>query len=328
MKLVELNRLNMNTKRNRIVTIFIGMWCLGTMVCWGQPSGIDRECSLAVGGTTRSYLLHVPQSCPTNCALVMVFHGGGGRASGMQRISEMDRVADKHGFVVVYPQGLNHVWNDGGSDLGQRPPRDDIGFVRELVKDVNRKVSINSRQVYACGFSNGGALTSRLTLEAPDLIAAGAIIGSGLYVKHLQTHPNPKPMPVLFIEGTDDPCHPYKGGETTGPRMGGIFHGGHYGMVLSTDDVVSFWRKINGCDSKPEVIELPHKTEDKTSTIYKQWTGTAGNDVAEYIVQGGGHCWPGGLQYFPVDVIGKTSYDFDASEAIWRFFEQHHRNQQ
>jgi polyhydroxybutyrate depolymerase len=286
--------------------------------------------ALRSGGLERLCIVYVPPSYDENrpAPIVLVFHGGGGRASGMREFSSMDRVADEHGFVVIYPQGLNRVWNDGGSDLGQRPPRDDIVFVRELIKDVGRKVSVNSRQVFACGFSNGGALTARLILEAPDLIAAGAMVGSGLYVKQLHDHPHPKPMPVLFIEGTDDPCHPYKGGEAIGPRMDGMFKGENHGVVLSTDDVVSFWLRVNSCEGKPEVIALPHKTRDHTSTTYKQWTGAAGNDVAAYIVQGGGHCWPGGLQYFPVNVIGKTSYDFDASEAIWRFFERHQRHKQ
>jgi polyhydroxybutyrate depolymerase len=325
--------------RKSTMTLFrcLGLLLVGFISACVEPNAAARPdeqrlgpgehvLTLTSGGLERLTIVYVPPSYDgkKSVPMVILFHGGGGRASGIRRISSMDRVADTHGFVVVYPQGLNRVWNDGGSDLGQRPPRDDIGFVRELVKDVSRKVSVNSRQVFACGFSNGGALTARLILEAPDLLAAGAMVGSGLYAKQMQDHPHPKPMPVLFIEGTQDPCHPYQGGEAIGPRMDGLFKGEHHGVVLSSDAVVSFWRKTNGCEGKPEVIELPHKTRDNTSTTYRRWTGASGNDVAEYIVQGGGHCWPGGLQYFPVAVIGKTSYDFDASEAIWQFFERHH----
>jgi len=290
----------------------------------------EHALTLNSGGLERLYIVYVPPSYDGKkpVPIVILFHGGGGRASGIRTISSMDRVADTNGFVAVYPQGLNRVWNDGGSDLGQRPPRDDIGFVRDLVKDVSRKISVNSRQVFACGFSNGGALTARLTLEAPDLIAAGAMVGSGLYAKQLLDHPNPKPMPVLFIVGTEDPCRPYKGGEAIGPRMAGVFKGEGHGVVLSSDEVVAFWRKVNGCEGAPETIELPRKTRDSTSTTFRQWTGAYGNDVAAYVVQGGGHCWPGGLQYVPVSVIGKTSDDFDASEAIWRFFERHQRCKQ
>ncbi len=294
---------------------------------WGQTPGVDTERFLTVGGIARSYWLHVPAPRPTNAALVLVFHGGGGQAQGMRAITAMNRVADQHGFVVAYPQGLGRVWNDGGSDLGQTPPRDDVAFVRQLVVAIAPQASIDTNRVFACGFSNGGALTARLALEASDLIAAGAMVGSGLYLKQQQAHPNPPPLPVLFIEGTDDPCHPYNGGEAIGPRIGGIYKGEPHGLCLASDAVISFWRKVNGCADEPAVTGLPHKTSDRTSTTCQRWMGKNGNDVELYIVHGGGHCWPGGLQYFPVSVIGKTTYDFAASEVIWRFFENHPRHQ-
>jgi len=51
--------------------------------------------------------------------------------------------------------------------------------------------------------------------------------------------------------------------------------------------------------------------------------GGGANDarVALYVVEGGGHAWPGGEQYLPDWVIGKTVRDIDATEIIWRFFD-------
>jgi polyhydroxybutyrate depolymerase len=37
-------------------------------------------------------------------------------------------------------------------------------------------------------------------------------------------------------------------------------------------------------------------------------------------VIGGGHTWPGGIQYLPASLIGRSSRDFSASDAIWEFF--------
>jgi len=45
--------------------------------------------------------------------------------------------------------------------------------------------------------------------------------------------------------------------------------------------------------------------------------------VVLYATGGGGHTWPGGLQYFPESIIGKTSREFNASEIIWQFFREH-----
>jgi len=43
-------------------------------------------------------------------------------------------------------------------------------------------------------------------------------------------------------------------------------------------------------------------------------------EVVLYAVEGGGHTWPGGIQYLPEFVIDKTSREFNVSEVIWEFF--------
>jgi polyhydroxybutyrate depolymerase len=151
------------------------------------------------------------------------------------------------------------------------------------------------------------------------------MVDGGLYVRHKEQHPNPKPIPVMIIQGTDDPCFPYKGGQTHGPNIGGsrMFRGQPHGISMSTDEALSFWCLVNHCRSTPQTNLIPHVSQDHTSTTYELFSGAEGNDVAAYIVTGGGHCWPGGRQYFPVSVIGKTTNDFSASEAIWQFFAAH-----
>jgi polyhydroxybutyrate depolymerase len=202
------------------------------------------------------------------------------------------------------------VWNDGGSDLlDGKEPRDDVAFLRKLVDDVALQVPIDRTKVFACGLSNGGSMASRLALEDRDLVAGVAVVGAGLYKKHLQMSQHPQPIPLLFIEGTADPCFPYKGGLTTAPKISGtVFKGDHHGEVLSNEEAIAFWRKVNGCSEDGEANTLPHRTGDALSTLWKRWRGKNGNDVAALIVEGGGHCWPGGVQYLPASVIGKTTF--------------------
>jgi polyhydroxybutyrate depolymerase len=278
----------------------------------------DSEHAVTVDRLLRAYVLHVPANHPHNSALVMVFHGGGGHNTSTEAITRMNSVADEHGFVVAYPQGLFTTWNDGGSNLGQRPTRDDVTFTRQMVDDIARQIPIDKKQVFACGFSNGAMFATRLALEAPDLIAAAAMVEGGLMQKHLEEHPNPKPISILIIAATADPCFPFDGGETTAPKTGQ-----HCGVAVSASDAIEFWRKIDSCRAPAHISEVPHTVQDNITTTYKFWDGSDGFDVAEYIVTNGGHCWPGGIQYFPVDLIGKTTYDFSASEAIWRFFAAH-----
>src|SRR5258706_13749109 len=81
-----------------------------------------EERAVIVGGIERSYLLYVPAAVQSPAPVVMVFHGGGGRAQGIMQTTGMNEVADQHRFVAGYPQGLGFglrrgprgTWNTGG----------------------------------------------------------------------------------------------------------------------------------------------------------------------------------------------------------------------
>ena len=48
-----------------------------------------------------------------------------------------------------------------------------------------------------------------------------------------------------------------------------------------------------------------------------------GGEVVNYTVKGGGHTWPGGVQYMPKFVVGSVNNDFSGSAAIVEFFSTH-----
>ena len=88
------------------------------------------------GDVERQYVLHLPEDLPENAPLVFFLHGYHGNARNYAKMG-MSRVADKHGFAVVYPQGkpdrrdVPH-WNArlNISDI------DDVGFLTALAKDL------------------------------------------------------------------------------------------------------------------------------------------------------------------------------------------------
>src|SRR5689334_8670833 len=83
-----------------------------------------RAGRLDVGGRARSYLLHVPPQLTTPVALVVNLHGGGGQGRSAEGLSSYDAVADAHGFLVVYPDGIDENWADGRG--ASRPDRDHV----------------------------------------------------------------------------------------------------------------------------------------------------------------------------------------------------------
>ena len=131
-----------------------------------------------------------------------------------------------------------------------------------------------------------------------------------------------RPVSVLAINNTEDPLVPYEGGEIIGG-----FRKIKLGKVLSVDESIAFWIERNMCSATPVVTEEPDlDPKDGTRVTRKDYiNGTDGTEVILYSVEGGGHTWPGGIQYLPAWIIGKTCKDFDANEVIWSFFKNHSR---
>jgi len=53
--------------------------------------------------------------------------------------------------------------------------------------------------------------------------------------------------------------------------------------------------------------------------------GAQGKEVVVYVIDGGGHTWPGAWQYLPVFMVGKASQNMDATKVIGEFFQKHRR---
>ena len=277
---------------------------------------IARAETIGVGGVTRSYVAHVPQKLPAHPALVLAFHGHGGNGAGMERLSGLDAPADRNGFIVVYPDGMNHGWNDGRS-IGSHA--DDTGFVTALIAAFAKQYAIDPHRVYAAGFSNGATFTQVLGCRFADRFAAIAPVeGTMPAIDRAGCRPQ-RALSVLEIGGTADPIMPFAGGQITLP----IF--GQRGEVLSVADTVAFWASNAGCARAPAVFQLPAvEPADGTSVTRKTFPGCRGaTGVVEYDITGGGHTWPGGRPYFSERIIGKTSNQLDAAATIAAFFLAH-----
>ncbi len=291
---------------------------VGTTVLAHDFSGV-----IIHDGLRRSYIVHVGVSCDRKMAapLAIVLHGGGGTGEGMVKLTGFNAVADKEGFIVVYPDGIDRHWNDGrgvGWYRAHTEDIDDVGFISTLIDELSRKLSVDTKRVYATGISNGGMMSYRLGCELSEKITAIAAVTASLAVNKVKEWSPSRPMPVLIIAGTADPLVPWEGGDI---RLGGRT----YGTVVSVPDTVKFWVEKNGCVARPVVRRLPDsEPNDGTSVRRETYSGCrSGAEVVLYAVEGGGHTWPGGLQYLPERVIGKTSKEFDASEVIWQFLKTH-----
>jgi polyhydroxybutyrate depolymerase len=304
-------------------------------------AGADHTGSIVHGGLKRTYLLHVPKGFDKAKQWPLVFglHGGGGDGSKVAKLTGFSAKADSAGFVVCYPDAVNHHWNDGRQVRrfkAQRDGVDDVGFIAVLTDRFVKDLNVDPGRVYATGISNGGMMCYRLGCELADRIAAiapvaaampeplGQALGTvpGFPPEILGDSPRSprrslKPMPVLAINGTEDPLVPYEGGGV------GLRH--KRGQVLSVQKTIEFWVAADSCGPKPETTEIPDvDPHDGIRVVRERYIG--GRDSSEvilYRVEGGGHTWPSGARR--VARFGKTARDIDATEVIWEFFARHTR---
>lgn len=315
----------------------VGLAIFSLLVCGlsSPPAHAEDDLSrsartITVAGMQRTYLLHLPRvhDLAKPAPLIIILHGGGGTAERMVRLTNggLSRLAEKEGFLVVYPNGVDKRWNDGRSkeETGWRAHRenaDDVGFISALIDELVRTRNADPRRVYVTGVSNGGQMAHRLACEIAHKIAAIAPV-----IAQMPAHFSPrckpaKPVSVLMMPGTDDPLIPWEGGTIRLGRQ-------TFGKALSVRETVKFWTRHNGCPETPEVSSEPDRDPADGTRVRKEaYKGCRERtSVVLYAIEGGGHTWPGGYQYLPESIVGKISRDIDAAEVIWEFFRKQERS--
>lgn len=285
------------------------------------PAGTrgDWEGEITAGGLDRTYLLHVPPTSGRGrkMPLVVVLHGGNGSADQIREATGMNREADRRGFIVAYPNGLGWfggheaTWN-AGPCCGYPALRrvDDVGFVRELIAELETTLPIDARRIYAAGFSDGGRMVYRLACEMSDQIAAvapvsGAIPDPGCQPMH--------PVSLLAVHGTADEVLFYDGGDDPDLPDGGT--------TLSTQAAVAHWAEAMGC-------ALPPRRRRTPPVVIDRYTRCDGADVVLYTIEGAGHTWVKDPFHTPLADQARADSTAPAwtSALILDFFSRHQRN--
>ena len=276
---------------------------------------------LTVDSRQRTYLLHVPASYSADrpVPLILSLHGRLGDGKGQARLSGFDALSDEHGFLVVYPDGLERSWADGrGATPSDKQHVNDVHFLSELITRLQSDYNIDPARIYANGMSNGGFMTARLACDLSDRIAAVAIVAASISAPTANSCHPARPISVLILQGTTDPLVPFDGGA--------LGRNGDRGEVLSHQAAVEKFVALDHCPGAPKTQHLPDTASDNTSVDVSLFTGcSAGTEVASYEIVNGGHAWPGGLAYLPANVIGITSRNLDASSIIYAFYLAHPR---
>jgi len=272
--------------------------------------------SLSFGGFERKFVLRVPPAEPpaTGWPVVVVLHGMGGTADWTLAETGWDRFADANGIVLIVPEALPSdpskpvsfwknptAWNDGHPDRSNDV--DDVGFLDAVMAEAHKRVHINRRRVFATGFSNGAAMTFRLAVERPNVLAAIAPVAGYCRVNV----PSPiRPVPTFYLVGDRDPFLPIQGGVVKTV----------WGWSETRPPIVEMFADWSAALGGSRTPELTTDVDGLRLTHYAHPTVAIRCGVIEEL----GHHWPGGRGQLSRRLFGPPCHRIDANRLIWAFF--------
>ncbi len=283
--------------------------------------GILSEETININKQDRTFLWYAPKKVTSN-TILFVLHGSTGTGEGVreQTAYEFDQIADREGFVVVYPTGYSNHWNDcrGSADYEANTENiDDISFLKAIERILGQKLNRSFSHRFATGHSNGGHFCFKLALEAPDWISGVAAISANLPIdSNLDCQKSGKFVPLLLINGTEDKVNPYNGGLVS------ILGNDSRGTVMSSDETMNYWLQLGNCAPTPTQQTLENLNQKDQSTVeVSTWQCKGQGTASLYKIVGGGHTIPHTKSGMP-KVLGVTNQDINAGEEIWQFFKK------
>jgi polyhydroxybutyrate depolymerase len=253
-----------------------------------SPAPGDHTLYLNWQGVERTYEVHAPTRYRPEAAvaLVIALHGRPSSAARLRRTTGLDAVAEREGFLVAYPNGIDGRWNA----LGCCGEADDVGFVRAVVDHLVKTWGADPRRVYATGFSDGARMSYELAVKASDTFSAIAPVSGGFDRGPALTDTGYKPTaPVSVVAFTGN-----------GDRIANqIYYG------------ISRWHRNVGCTAGEPVWVDKDQTVNRTAAKCAN-----GSEVVDYVINKMGHAWPA-----PSDHAAAI----DAGVVMWEFFTRHSR---
>lgn len=224
-----------------------------------------------------------------------------GSADDMADLTRAGRLARDYGAWVIVPEAYTGLWNYKML-LGPLTTPNDLLFLDRIIDAAVADYGIDAHRLYMGGYSGGAMMTLRYVCERPGRIAAAALVG-GQMIRTLADKCAIEPAPAMaFVNGREDPVGPYDGDLT----------------LMSSPESAAFWAGANGCAPVPLREALPDLVDDGTTVVVDRYRGcTHGEAVRLYTVEGGGHTWPGAVDFTPS--LGATTQDFDATTTFMSF---------
>jgi acetylxylan esterase len=269
---------------------------------------------------------YVPNNVQAHPPVLVALHYCTGTGPAFYSGTEFASLADRYGFIVIYPDAnrSGQCW-DVSSDgaLTHNGNSDPVGIV-SMVQYVESHNNADSSRVYVTGASSGAMMTDVMLADYPDVFKAGAaFMGVPYHCFYTGT-----------VDGWNSACangqvsmtpqqwgdlarNAYPGYSGPRPRVQ-LWHGTADTTLYYPNfgEEIKQWTNVLGVSQTPS----------STSTVNGNWThttyGSAGNPVVDaYSIAGVGHALPQSgmaaiaVHYFGLDGSASSSPSASASAS-------------
>ncbi len=280
------------------------------------------------GSRNRRYTVHVPTGYDglSPLPLVMVLHGCLQTHLDIRRISGFDAIADREGFLLVYPYITSYRGLRGRNCWGWwfrneiTPGQGEVEDLWRIIEEVRGRYPVDPRRIHVTGLSAGGGMAVAMMVAHVDRIASGAVVAGAAYSETAQAvgfvgynkgrfkpvgkivqamnaamGARKRPLPILIVHSHDDATI----------------------NIQSALNIRDSWAACFECDLQ----EAGKRRGESGSTRWEQIRyrgGPTGTLIETLFLSGPGHGWYGGAP-------GDFSYPEapDISTMIWSFFADH-----
>lgn len=241
--------------------------------------------------------VYVPDNRPANPAIVVAMHGCGGSGPGFYSGSEFASLADRYGYIVIYPSAQQQAgfgkcfdtWSDAAKRRGGGS--DPVSIV-SMVTYVEQTYGGDPNRVYATGSSSGGMMTQHMLAVYPDVFKAGASfmgVPFGCFANAADYPPGSSQCTGGNMNRTpqqwgDLARGAYPGYSGPRPRIQ-LWHGTSDTLVPYSllQESIEQWTNVFGVSQTPTSSDTPQNGWNRRRF---------GNDVEAYSIQGAGHSLP------------------------------------
>lgn len=318
-----------------VAAVSLGVAALQLGLPWQMGEG-DRNHVYEGDAGSQRYQVHLPPQHDgrTRLPVVMAIHGCAMTGYGwnsMKSTTQFNSLADREGFIVVYPtqlitRNLIACWNSKDPRHQQRDTGEPA-LLAGVARQVVEKYDADPDRVHVAGASSGAGTAVILAATYPDVFATATSVAGGEYGLNQVDPDNPdatspldtaiqaraqmgdhaRQVPLLVIQGEQDEVVP----------------------PLVATRLVEHWTTVSDLADDGLPNDSLQPTEEAVSVpadagrhgyTHSTITASDGTSIVEsYLVQNMGHAWPGpdGDGHY-TDHAGP-----DASEIVWEFAKRH-----